>query len=196
MPRASKFGRVLTRGLHKVMEDSTKSCDHFITCISWSREKLENFYLHFNIIYCSQTWGTQSLKSRELLTKLLRGHYLLNIFKASVAIVLKILNLLSVLLCFLDVKIILMLLFNFQKHFSIDVLKRRCSKNMQQTSEHLFLRTPLTLKSCFWFFQNFYLLKLENLMMYKYINLYYSDKIKLVYLMSISFLFTDNSFDG
>ena len=116
MPRASKFGRVLTGGLHKVMEDSTKSCDYFITCIAWSREKLENFYLHFNIIYCSQTWksrylgwGTLSPKSRKLLTKLLLDHYFLNIFKSYVAIVLKILNLLSVLLRFLDVKIILML---------------------------------------------------------------------------------------
>ena len=53
--------------------------------------------------------GTPSPKSRERLTKWLRGHYLLNVFKASVAIILKILSLLSVLLRFLDDKIILIL---------------------------------------------------------------------------------------
>ena len=53
--------------------------------------------------------GTPSPKSRERLTKWLRGHYLLNVFKASVAIILKILSLLSVVLRFLDDKIILML---------------------------------------------------------------------------------------
>ena len=53
--------------------------------------------------------GTPSLKSRERLTKWLRGHYLLNVFKASVAVILKILSLLSVLLRFLDDKIILVL---------------------------------------------------------------------------------------
>ena len=47
--------------------------------------------------------------SRERLNKWLRGHYLLNIFKASVAIILKILSLLSVVLRFLDDKIILIL---------------------------------------------------------------------------------------
>ena len=47
--------------------------------------------------------------SRERLTKWLRGHYLLNVFKASVEIILKILSLLSVKLRFLDNKIILIL---------------------------------------------------------------------------------------
>ena len=47
--------------------------------------------------------------SREHVSTWLRGHYLLNVFKASVAIILKILSLLSVVLRFLDDKIILML---------------------------------------------------------------------------------------
>ena len=47
--------------------------------------------------------------SRERVSTWLRGHYLLNVFKASVAIILKILSLLSVVLRFLDDKIILML---------------------------------------------------------------------------------------
>ena len=42
--------------------------------------------------------------SRERLNKWLGGHYLLNIFKASVAIILKILSLLSVVLRFLEDK--------------------------------------------------------------------------------------------
>ena len=82
--------------------------------------------------------------SRERLTKWLRGHCLLNIFKASVEIILKILSLLSVVLCFLDDKMILILSYlNFQKQAFIDVLKKRCSENMQQISEHFFLRIPL-----------------------------------------------------
>ena len=93
--------------------NQTKLCDHLTTS---SREKLKNFYLHFNNTYGSQTWQSRGLgsktpsgKSRERLTKWLRGHYLLNVFKASVAIILKILSLLSVVLRFLDDKIILML---------------------------------------------------------------------------------------
>ena len=93
-------------------EDPTRSCDHLI---AWSREKLKNFYLHFNNIYGSQTWQSRGLrwrtpspKSRERVTKRLCGH-LLNIFKAPAAIILKILGLLSVVLRFLDDKIILML---------------------------------------------------------------------------------------
>ena len=93
-------------------EDPTRSCDHLI---AWSREKLKNFYLHFNNIYGSQTWQSRGLgcrtpspKSREHVTKWLCGH-LLNIFKAPAAIILKILGLLSVVLRFLDDKIILML---------------------------------------------------------------------------------------
>ena len=81
----------------------------------WSHEKLKNFYLHFNNIYGSQTWQSRGLrwrtpspKSRERVTKRLCGH-LLNIFKAPAAIILKILGLLSVVLRFLDDKIILML---------------------------------------------------------------------------------------
>ena len=52
-------------------------------------------------------------------------------------VILKILSILSVVLLFLDDKIILILLFNFQKQPSIDVLRKRCSENMQQISEHL-----------------------------------------------------------
>ena len=81
-----------------------------------SRKKLKNFHLHFNNIYGSQTWqsrglgwGTTSSKSRERVTKWLRGHYLLNFFRVSVAIILKILSLLSLVLRFLGDKIILML---------------------------------------------------------------------------------------
>ena len=95
------------------MSQPTKSCDRLIT---WSREKLKYFYLHLNNINCSQTWQsrdlgweTPSLNSCEHLTKWLRGHYLLNVFKASVAIILKVLSLLSAVLRFLDDKIILML---------------------------------------------------------------------------------------
>ena len=92
----------------------TKLCYHLITR---SCEKLKNFnYLHFNNTYGSQTWQsiglgweTPSLKSRERLTKWLSGHYLLNVSKASVAIIFKILSLLSVVLRFLDDKIILIL---------------------------------------------------------------------------------------
>ena len=50
-------------------------------------------------------------KLRKRLTKWLRGHYLLNVFKASVAVILKTLSLLSVVLRFLDDKIILMLFY-------------------------------------------------------------------------------------
>ena len=39
--------------------------------------------------------------------------------------------------------------FNFQEQSSIDAPRKRCSKNMQQISEHLFLRTLL--QGCFWF---------------------------------------------
>ena len=52
---------------------------------------------------------TPSPQSCERLTKWLRGHYLLNVFKGSVPIILKILSLLSVMLLFLDDKIILIL---------------------------------------------------------------------------------------
>ena len=52
---------------------------------------------------------TSSSKSRKRVTKWLYGHYLLNVFTASVAIILKMLSLLSVVLRFLDDKIILML---------------------------------------------------------------------------------------
>ena len=47
--------------------------------------------------------------SGERVTKCLCGHYLLNLFKAFVAIILKILILLSAVFCFLDDKLILML---------------------------------------------------------------------------------------
>ena len=47
--------------------------------------------------------------SRERVSTWLRGHYLLNVFKASVAIILKILSLLNVVLRFLDDKLILIL---------------------------------------------------------------------------------------
>ena len=54
-------------------------------------------------------WGTPSPKSCERVNKWLRGHYLLNVFKASVLAMLKISSLLlSVVLCFLNDKIILM----------------------------------------------------------------------------------------
>ena len=59
--------------------------------------------------------GTPSPNSRERFTKWLHGHYLLNAFKASVAMLscyvkhlLKMLSLLSVVLRFLDDKMILM----------------------------------------------------------------------------------------
>ena len=46
MPRASKFGRVLTGGLHKVMEDSTKGWrtqqSHVIILSRVSRGHVEN----------------------------------------------------------------------------------------------------------------------------------------------------------
>ena len=54
-------------------------------------------------------WEIPSLKSRERLTKWLGSHYSLNVFKARIAIILKKLSLLSVVLRFLDDKIILML---------------------------------------------------------------------------------------
>ena len=54
-------------------------------------------------------WEIPSLKSRERLTKWLSSHYSLNVFKAPIAIILKKLSLLSVVLRFLDDKIILML---------------------------------------------------------------------------------------
>ena len=78
------------------------------------REKLKNFYLHFKNICGCQTWQSRGLgwgtpKSCERVTKWLRGHYLLNVFKASIAVILKILTLLSVVLRFQDDKIILML---------------------------------------------------------------------------------------
>ena len=47
--------------------------------------------------------------SRQRLSKWLGGHYLLNVFIGSVGIILKILSLLSVVLLFLDDKIILIL---------------------------------------------------------------------------------------
>ena len=47
--------------------------------------------------------------SREHVSMWLCGHYLLNVFKESVAIILKILSLLNVVLRFLDDKLILML---------------------------------------------------------------------------------------
>ena len=47
--------------------------------------------------------------SRQRLSKWLSGHYLLNVFIGSVGIILKILSLLSVVLLFLDDKIILIL---------------------------------------------------------------------------------------
>ena len=82
----SKLGRV-------------KSLDLLIT---WSREKLKNLYLHFNSTCGSQTWegsdlgwGTPSTKSRERLIKCSRGHYTLDIFKTSVAILLTKLSLLN-----------------------------------------------------------------------------------------------------
>ena len=53
--------------------------------------------------------GDTNPKLRKRLTKWLRGHYLLNVFEASVAMMLKILSLLNVVLRFLDDKIILML---------------------------------------------------------------------------------------
>ena len=63
--------------------------------------------MHINNTYGSQTWKSRGLgwetpspKSREHLTKWLCGHYLLNAFKASGAIILKTLSLLSVLLRF------------------------------------------------------------------------------------------------
>ena len=81
-----------------------------------SREKLKDFYLYFNNTYGSQTkqsrglgWETPSLKLRERLTKWSHGHYLLNVFKTSAAIILIIYSLLSVVLHFLDEKIILIL---------------------------------------------------------------------------------------
>ena len=49
-------------------------------------------------------WEALSPKSCERLTKWSRGDYLLNVFNASVAIILKILSLFSVVLCFQDVK--------------------------------------------------------------------------------------------
>ena len=68
---------------------------------------MENFYLHFNNTYGSQTWqsrglgqGATSPKSREHLTKWLHGHYLLNVFKTSVAVILTILSLLIAVLHF------------------------------------------------------------------------------------------------
>ena len=73
--------------------------------ITWSREKLKNLCLHFNNTYDGQTWqsdglgwGTPSTKSQEGLIKWSYGHYLWNIFKWSVAILLIILSLLSVVL--------------------------------------------------------------------------------------------------
>ena len=66
----------------------------FVHVVTW---KIKNFYLHFNIYGC-QIWPSRGLgwetpfpKSREHLTKWLRGHYLLNDFKVSVPIILKIL---------------------------------------------------------------------------------------------------------
>ena len=95
------------------LEHSTKSCDNLIT---WSREKLKNIYLHFNNICGSQTWqsgglwwGTPFPKPCERVAKWLRGHCMLNVFKAFVPIILKILSLLSLMLCFLDDEINLML---------------------------------------------------------------------------------------
>ena len=110
IPRASKFGRALTYGWRA---QPSKSCDCLIT---WSCEKLKNVYLYFNNIYDSQTWQSRGLgletlspKSRQRLTKWLCGHFLLNVFKASVAIILRTLGLLSAVIRFLDDKIILML---------------------------------------------------------------------------------------
>ena len=101
----SKFGR---------LEDSTHQVMWLFD--TWSREKSKNFYLHFSNTHCSQTWQSRGLgwettysESRERLTRWLRGHYLFNVFKGSVAIILKILSLLSVVLRFLDGKIILIL---------------------------------------------------------------------------------------
>ena len=61
----------------------------------------------------AKTWQSRDLgsetpspKSCELLTKSSRGHYLLNDSKTSVAIILKILSLLSVVLRFLSDKIL------------------------------------------------------------------------------------------
>ena len=108
IPRASKFGRVLAwvwriQPSHVIIW----SCGHV--------KNLKNFYLHFNNIYCSQIWqsrglgwGTSSPKLRKRLTKWLHDHCLLNVFKVSVAIILKILSLLSVVLRFIDNKMILM----------------------------------------------------------------------------------------
>ena len=79
----------------------TKSCDRSIT---WSREELKIYQQSRDL-----GWKTPSGTSRERLTKWLRGHYLLNVFKASVAIILKIWSLLSAVLHFLDDKIILIL---------------------------------------------------------------------------------------
>ena len=110
MPMATKLDRVVTY-IGGVPSATSRN-----PLISWSREKWKNFSLHFNYIYGSQTWqnrslgsGTPSPKSRERVTKWLRGHYLLNVFKVSVAINLKILSLFSAVLRFLDDKIILML---------------------------------------------------------------------------------------
>ena len=79
MPIASKFGRVVTYGWRN---QSAKSRDLLIT---WSREKLKNFYQLFNKnTYGNQTWqgcdlgwGTPSAKSRERFTKWSHGHYFL-----------------------------------------------------------------------------------------------------------------------
>ena len=52
-------------------------------------------------------FGRADSKSNERLAKWSRGHYLLKVFKTSVAIILKILSSLNVVISFLDNKIIL-----------------------------------------------------------------------------------------
>ena len=60
---------------------------------------------------------TPPTKLRERLTKRSRGYYLLNVFKTSVAILLIILSLLSVVLRYLDDKIILILSYLIFQNF-------------------------------------------------------------------------------
>ena len=107
---ASQFGRVLTKGWSN---QPTKSCDHLIM---WSPEKLKNLYLHFNNTYGRQNVAEQRLRVGTTIPQVMwtfnqvvSGHYLLSFFKASVAIILKILSLLSVVLRFLDDETTLML---------------------------------------------------------------------------------------
>ena len=116
------------QGINLMLKDPTNqvmwSSDHVVT---WKIKKLLSAFQEHrwqpNLAEQRLRLGTPCPKSCERLTKWLRGHYLLNVFKASVQwlrghywfnvfkasvpIILKILSLLSVVLLFLDDKIIL-----------------------------------------------------------------------------------------